>query len=82
MRPGELVNLLNSLWRVFDELVLASAAIKIETLGPVYLLAAGLPTPHPEHAAGARVGHGTHLLAVLFVRRALFGRRASFLRSG
>ena len=52
VKPSRLVELVNSVWRAFDQLVAATggAALKIEVLGPIYLVASGLLRPDAEHA--------------------------------
>ena len=53
MQARELVDIVNAMWRAFDQLVdqTRGQVLKIETLGPVYLCASGLPDHVAEHAA-------------------------------
>jgi guanylate cyclase len=56
MDPQELVSLLDRIFTAFDRLADAEGLEKIKTIGDSYMLAGGLPQPHPEHlAAVARV---------------------------
>lgn len=50
MSPQELVGLLNEVFSVFDELVTDLGLEKIKTVGDEYMVAAGVPTPMPNHA--------------------------------
>ncbi len=49
----EVVLLLDEIFSAFDELVAASGLEKIKTIGDGYLVAAGIPTPRPDHAEAA-----------------------------
>lgn len=51
--PAGLVTLLNEVFSTFDDLAEKYGLEKIKTIGDAYLLAAGLPTPRPDHAAAA-----------------------------
>lgn len=46
----EVVDLLNSLFSRFDDLVAESGLEKIKTLGDGYMVAGGVPVPRPDHA--------------------------------
>jgi guanylate cyclase len=46
----ELVTALNEVFRQFDDLVAAHGCEKIRTIGDNYMVAAGVPTPTPDHA--------------------------------
>lgn len=48
--PHAVVNLLNDLFSRFDELVEKHGAEKIQVAGDGYMVAAGVPTPRPDHA--------------------------------
>jgi adenylate cyclase len=48
--PGELVDLLNALFSVFDRLAEHHGLEKIKTIGDAYMVVGGLPTPRPDHA--------------------------------
>jgi class 3 adenylate cyclase len=48
--PEELVRLLDSIFRRFDELVERYGLQKIKTLGDAYMVASGIPAPRPDHA--------------------------------
>jgi adenylate cyclase len=50
MAPVEMVNLLNQIFSYFDELVDKYGVEKIRTIGDNYMVAAGVPRPHPDHA--------------------------------
>ena len=49
--PGELVEMLNEIFSVFDGLTAQYGCEKIRTMGDGYMVAAGVPTPRPDHAA-------------------------------
>ncbi|MEQ8536918.1 MAG: adenylate/guanylate cyclase domain-containing protein [Coleofasciculus sp. D1-CHI-01] len=49
--PTELVNLLNEIFSAFDHLTEKHNLEKIKTIGDAYMVASGLPTPRPDHAA-------------------------------
>ena len=48
--PLEVVNMLNDLFSSFDELVDKYGVEKIQVAGDGYMVAAGVPTPRPDHA--------------------------------
>ena len=48
---AELVQLLNEVFSQFDWLVELHGLEKIKTIGDAYMVAGGLPTPRPDHAA-------------------------------
>jgi len=48
--PTELVDMLNRLFSEFDELTELYGLEKIKTIGDAYMVAAGLPSPRPDHA--------------------------------
>lgn len=50
LEPIELVNLLNRIFSTFDYLAERLELEKIKTIGDAYMVAAGLPTPRPDHA--------------------------------
>lgn len=50
MTPEELVQFLDRIFTVFDALAQRFGAEKIKTNGDGYMVAAGLPTPRPDHA--------------------------------
>lgn len=51
-RPAsEVVAVLNQLFSTFDELADRHGVEKIKTIGDAYMVAGGLPTPHPDHPA-------------------------------
>ncbi len=50
MTPPELVGLLNQVFTAFDEFVAELGLEKIKTVGDEYMVAAGVPTPRPDHA--------------------------------
>ena len=49
--PREVVGMLNDLFTSFDELVDKYDVEKIQVAGDGYMVAAGVPTPRPDHAA-------------------------------
>jgi guanylate cyclase len=53
MPPGALVDLLNEIFRGFDELAAQHGLEKIKTIGDAYMAAAGLPEPCSDHARRA-----------------------------
>jgi guanylate cyclase len=60
MTPTELVELLDELFAHFDGLVEQAGLEKIKTIGDAYMVAAGIPRAHPDHAA-AIVGLGLQM---------------------
>ncbi len=50
MEPDELVELLNEVFTEFDTLANRYGVEKIKTIGDAYMVAAGVPTPRPDHA--------------------------------
>jgi class 3 adenylate cyclase len=48
--PREVVDMLNELFSYFDELVDKYGVEKIQVAGDGYMVAAGVPTPRPDHA--------------------------------
>src|SRR5918996_1596585 len=48
--PREVVDMLNELFSHFDELVDKYGVEKIQVAGDAYMVAAGVPTPRPDHA--------------------------------
>jgi len=48
--PYEIVDMLNELFSMFDELVDRYGVEKIQVAGDGYMVAAGVPTPRPDHA--------------------------------
>jgi len=50
MPPTEMVSLLNDIYTHFDNLVEKYDLEKIRTIGDNYMVAAGIPTPMPNHA--------------------------------
>jgi class 3 adenylate cyclase len=48
--PREVVDMLNNLFSRFDELVDKYGVEKIQVAGDAYMVAAGVPTPRPDHA--------------------------------
>ena len=62
--PVDVVNFLNDLFSQFDDLVEARGLEKIKTIGDAYMVAAGLPTPRPDHCE-AVVAFGLDMLDVI-----------------
>jgi adenylate cyclase len=50
MQPAEVVDILDHLFSHFDELADRYGVEKIKTIGDCYMVAAGVPTPRPDHA--------------------------------
>jgi len=50
LAPGEVVGILDHLFTHFDVLADAYGLDKIKTIGDCYMVAAGVPTPRPDHA--------------------------------
>jgi guanylate cyclase len=50
LAPGEVVGHLDRLFSHFDELAEHYGVEKIKTIGDCYMVAAGVPTPRPDHA--------------------------------
>ena len=48
--PAEMVGVLDHLFSVFDDLAERYGLEKIKTIGDCYMVAAGVPTPRPDHA--------------------------------
>jgi len=51
LSPTELLELLNRVFSDFDELAGRQGLEKIKTIGDSYMVAGGLPEPHPDHLA-------------------------------
>jgi adenylate cyclase len=51
--PGEMVDLLNSLFGEFDQLAARHNMYCVNTVGSTYLAAGGVPTPTPDHTQNA-----------------------------
>jgi guanylate cyclase len=79
MTPAELVELLDELFGHFDGLVEAAGLEKIKTIGDAYMVAAGIPRPHAEHAV-AMVALGLQMQAA--ARTQEFRGRRLTLRIG
>jgi guanylate cyclase len=57
MPPQELVELLDRIFSAFDRVADTEGVEKIKTIGDAYMVAGGLPAPHPDHLrAVARTG--------------------------
>jgi guanylate cyclase len=50
LTPAEVVDYLDRLFSCFDDLAERYAIEKIKTIGDCYMVAAGVPTPRPDHA--------------------------------
>lgn len=50
LTPAELVDMLNRTFSSFDDLAERLGVEKIKTIGDCYMVAAGLPEKHPDHA--------------------------------
>jgi class 3 adenylate cyclase len=48
--PNEVIGLLNQIFSRFDQLTDEYGVYKVETIGDVYLVSAGVPEPRPDHA--------------------------------
>jgi guanylate cyclase len=73
MTPTELVELLDELFAHFDGLVDEAGLEKIKTIGDAYMVAAGIPRAHPDHAA-AIVDLGLRMQAAALAQE-FHGRR-------
>jgi adenylate cyclase len=51
--PGEMVDLLNSLFGEFDQLAVQHNMFRVKTIGSTYVAAGGVPTPTTDHAQNA-----------------------------
>lgn len=51
LSPTELLELLNRIFSEFDDLAASRGLEKIKTIGDAYMVAGGLPEPHPDHLA-------------------------------
>lgn len=51
--PGEMVDLLNSLFGEFDQLAAQHNMFRVKTIGSTYVAAGGVPTPSADHAQNA-----------------------------
>ena len=51
LSPADLLELLNQVFSGFDELAGRHGLEKIKTIGDAYMVAGGLPEPHPDHLA-------------------------------
>jgi guanylate cyclase len=50
LNPAEMIDLLNMIYSHFDSLVEKHGVEKIRTIGDNYMVAAGVPSPRPDHA--------------------------------
>lgn len=50
LNPAEMIDLLNMIYSHFDTLLEKHGAEKIRTIGDNYMVAAGVPSPRPDHA--------------------------------
>lgn len=50
MAPEVLIQVLDSYFKAFDEVITALGLEKIKTVGDAYICASGLPAPDPQHA--------------------------------
>ena len=62
--PTELVRLLNDIVSELDDLTVELGVEKIKTIGDCYMIAAGIPTPRPDHA-GALAEFGLQMMGVI-----------------
>jgi guanylate cyclase len=77
MEPAAMVTLLNHIYSHFDSLVEKCGAEKLRTMGDNYMVAAGVPTPRPDHAhVLARLS--LDMMAYLTVLPPLGQKRLSF----
>lgn len=67
---ADLVALLNALFSMFDVVAASMGLEKIKTVGDAYMVAAGIPSPRPDHAqAVARLAMEMHPLAARLAGR-------------
>ena len=64
LAPAEVVGYLDRLFSHFDELAERHGLEKIKTIGDCYMVAAGVPTPRPDHA-GALAAMALDMLAAM-----------------
>jgi guanylate cyclase len=77
LEPAAMVTLLNHIYSHFDSLVEKCGAEKLRTMGDNYMVAAGVPTPRPDHAhVLARLS--LDMMAYLAVLPPLGQKRLSF----
>jgi guanylate cyclase len=50
MQPGDVVDLLNEVFSVFDTMISERGLEKIKTIGDAYMVASGVPIPRADHA--------------------------------
>jgi adenylate cyclase len=67
--PGEVVDLLDTLFTRFDDIAALHGLEKIKTIGDAYMAAAGAPEPRPDHALAAVEMAAAMLTAVDQLRR-------------
>ena len=78
MAPAEVVGILDHLFSHFDDLAERYGLEKIKTIGDCYMVAAGVPTPRPDHAqALARMAIDMRRRDALRGRRRPSGPRAA-----
>ena len=76
MEADELVDLLNEVFTELDALADRHAVEKIKTIGDAYMVAAGVPTPRPDHAEA--LADLALDIAALVADRRFRGREISF----
>jgi adenylate cyclase len=64
LSPTDLLELLNRIFSEFDELAAERGLEKIKTIGDAYMVAGGLPEPHPDHL-GAMASLALHMHRVV-----------------
>ena len=57
--PVDVVSFLNGLFSQFDDLAARHGLEKIKTIGDAYMVAGGLPIPHPDHCEAVSYTHLT-----------------------
>ncbi len=77
MAPAEMVDLLNEIFSDFDSLVDKYGLEKIRTIGDNYMVAAGVPSPRPDHLQ-AVANMALDILDYIDKRPARNGRRIRF----